>query len=71
MGTMFDDVNAVCPFFRASDKRKITCEGITDKCIINLEFKNGAERDLHRKVFCDAKYKNCEMYRAIEEKYKD
>lgn len=71
MTTMFDDVNARCPFFLASGKRSISCEGITDTCTVKVEFKNGAERNLHRKVFCDEKYKNCELYQVIEEKYKD
>lgn len=69
MATMFDDVNAVCPFFRYSDKRRISCEGITDGCVTNLEFDCKAKRDMHRSIFCDSKYKNCEIHKMLEEKY--
>ena len=69
MSTMFDDVNAKCPYFQRSEKRKISCEGVTDGCTTNLEFKTKAKRNLQRELFCDDKYTNCEVYRMLEEKY--
>ena len=69
MPTMFDDVNALCPFFRYSGERKISCEGIADGCVTNIVFVNKAKRDLHREVFCDHHYKNCEIHKMLEEKY--
>ncbi len=71
MGTMYDDVNAVCPYFKGSGERKVICEGITDECKTILAFNSRETRDNHRKLFCDHKYKNCEIYRAVEEKYDD
>ena len=38
MPTMYDDVDALCPFFRESDKQKIKCDGLTDRCTTNLMF---------------------------------
>ena len=69
MPTMFDDVEAKCPFFKSSDKRKILCEGIIDDCATNLIFISEQKKKLHRKVFCDAKYGNCKIYKILEEKY--
>lgn len=69
MPTMFDDVEAKCPFFKSSGKRKISCEGITDECTTCLIFISERKRNLHRNIFCDAKYKNCEIYKMLEEKY--
>lgn len=69
MPTMYDDVNAKCPFFQHSNKQKITCEGITDGCITNLEFKTKEKRNRHRRQFCDSEYKNCKIYKVLEEKY--
>lgn len=69
MPTMFDDVEAKCPFFLSSGKRKITCEGITDDCTTNLTFVTQQKRNLHRKIFCDARFQNCEIHRMLEEKY--
>jgi hypothetical protein len=71
MATMFDDVDAKCPYFHSSNKREITCEGITDGCITALKFESQSKRNLHRSVFCDAKYENCEIFRMLEEKYED
>lgn len=71
MATMYDDVDAKCPYFRSSDKREITCEGIADGCITALKFESQKKRNLHRSVFCDAKYKNCEIFRMLEEKYEE
>ena len=69
MPTMFDDVNAQCPFYIGSSKQKIMCEGVTDGCITNLEFKTKDKRNRHRRQFCDSKYKDCRIYRVLEEKY--
>lgn len=71
MPTMFDDVDAKCPFFKSSGKRKITCEGITDDCVTCLTFVSQHKRNLHREVFCDARYKNCEIFKMLLEKYED
>lgn len=66
MPTMYDDVDAQCPFFRNSEKRKIVCDGITDKCSTHLMFATKEDRNLHRRVFCDRKYTNCEVYQMLE-----
>lgn len=71
MPTMFDDVEAKCPYFRSSGKRKITCEGITDDCTNCLLFITQEKRDLHRRIFCDDKYQYCEIYQMLQEKYED
>lgn len=71
MPTMYDDVHAICPYFHSSNKRKISCEGITDGCTTTLEFESQEKRNMHRRIFCDAKYKNCEIYRMLEEKYEE
>lgn len=69
MATMYDDVNAICPYFQGSEKKKISCEGITDGCKTTLEFRSGKERNQHRELFCNSKYRNCEIYKMLEEKY--
>lgn len=71
MPTMFDDVDAKCPFFLSSSKRKISCEGITEECTINLTFVSQQKKDLHRKLFCDGKFCRCEIYNILEEKYEE
>lgn len=66
---MLDEAKALCPFFLATDKKFIVCEGITDECKTKIMFRNGDARNRHRSIFCDAKFENCEVYRMLEEKY--
>ncbi len=60
-----------CPFYQSMANKSISCEGITDDCITKLLFISSEKRELHRKIFCEKKYENCEIYRMLEEKYKD
>ena len=71
MPTMFDDVEAKCPFFLSSGKRKISCEGITDYCTTCLMFVSEKKRNQHREIFCDARFQNCEIYRMLVEKHEE
>jgi len=61
----------LCPFFRAHSPLEIGCEGITDSTVIKLIFSGKKERDLHESIFCAMHYRNCELYRAIMEKYEE
>ena len=71
MPTMFDDVDAKCPFFLSGGKRKISCEGITDDCTTNLTFVSQQKRDQHRRIFCNARFQYCEIYMMLEKKYEE
>lgn len=71
MPTMYDDVDVKCPFFLSSGKRKVSCEGITDDCTISLNFITRDKKRLHCEIFCNEHFKNCEIYRMLEEKYED
>lgn len=70
-----DDVEAKCPFFIKSDPTTIVCEGIDDSSRLKLIFcrKDGGGlkvcRDNHRCSYCDTKYKDCPIYKMLEEKY--
>lgn len=69
MSTMYDDVSAKCPFFKRSTKTKITCEGLTDRSSLAIEFSSQNQRNIHRETFCNAKYGFCEIHRMLEEKW--
>ena len=69
MPTMYDDVNAICPYFLGSDNHKIVCEGIIEGSKTIVEFDNKKLRNRHREVFCDRRYSNCEVCRMLEDKY--
>ena len=69
MPTSFDDMEAICPYFQYSQKKHIVCEGIIDGSTTKLQFDTQDKRNQHRRLFCDSKYKNCEICRMLEGKY--
>ena len=69
MPTSFDDVEAQCPYFIYSSKKAIVCEGIIDGSTTKMQFDTQDKRNQHRSLFCDSKYKNCEICRMLEGKY--
>lgn len=60
-----------CPFFLFMARKSIGCEGITDDCFNRTVFKSEELKKAHQKIFCEGKYKNCEIYRMLEAKYED
>lgn len=67
----FRSVSIKCPFFRGHTPTEIGCEGITETTLLKLIFPNRAERDKHEDIFCMCRFENCELYRAINEKYEE
>ena len=68
MSTLYSYVYVECPYFLRCSKNKITCEGITEGCVTTIEFKREKDKNLHKQIFCDGKYKNCEICRMLDEK---
>ena len=71
MPRTYHEVLIKCPFYKSMAQKSITCEGITDDCITKLLFISPEKRDMHREIFCDNKYKNCEIYSILEKKYEE
>ena len=56
----------VCPFYQWDDgKRKIICEGMYDRCSLDLRWRHHVEQERYMKIFCCEHYKKCEIYRMI------
>ena len=68
MSTLYNYVYVECPYFLRCNETTITCEGITEGCVTSIVFKKKKDKNLHKRVFCDAKYKNCEICRMLDEK---
>lgn len=62
---MYRDRRVMCPFFWSQDRLTIGCEAPFDGPVINLRFKNGAEKEQQRSIFCEEHYKRCEIYRCV------
>lgn len=76
MPTMYDDADVKCPFYLSSRigggwHNEISCEGIVEDSVILLRFKTPAKMRMHCEIFCNEHYKNCEIFRMLEEKYED
>ena len=61
----------LCPFYQSMTQKCISCEGITDDCTIKLLFTSPEKLNQQRKIFCENKYKNCEIYTILEKKYEE
>lgn len=74
MPISYKDVDVKCPFFRfAEDNRKrISCEGITDASTISQTFVSRNDFLKEIEIHCSSRYTYCEIYNAImEAKYLD
>lgn len=68
----FKQSDVLCPFYKHDDgKRKIICEGITERSSVALVFCDKADYEKQIELFCCKHYKNCEIYRALIAKYED
>ena len=66
-----NDVEIQCPFYYNIGLKSITCEGITDDCVNRILFNTPQLRDMHSKIFCENRYKYCEIYRMLVRKYEE
>ena len=67
----YEDATVVCPFYKASDPKRISCEGVTEGSILIQSFSSKEKRNKQKRIFCDRKYEYCEVYRMLTEKYED
>lgn len=65
----YEDATAICPFYKGSDPKRISCEGFTEGSVLIQSFSSKEKKNMQKQIFCDAKYQNCEVYRLLEEKY--
>lgn len=71
MPRAYNEGRICCPFYQSIANKSISCEGITDDCTTKLLFKSSDKMNQHRVIFCEKKYENCEVFRMLEDKYKD
>ena len=55
----------LCPLFRAHGATEIMCEGVVPETNSCIRFRNSAEKEWHRKTYCECKYKKCEQYLSV------
>ena len=68
----FMQVNCVCPFYRSDDGRnRIVCEGVIPDSQLTNYFKKKSDYRIQIEIFCCDRYENCEIYEAVNKKYKE
>ena len=72
-GTMFEDVNAKCPYFRRVEKNLlIRCEGLDKTNNLILAFSKYNRLSKYRYNFCDSEcWKGCPVAMMLSENMKD
>ena len=69
--TDYRSVNVVCPFYRRETELSITCEGITDYCLVSVQFFTKKKKDQHQHIFCNKNYHCCEVCQMLMSKYEE
>lgn len=70
----FNDRDIKCPFFRNHNEISICCESPIPDASDRHTFcgRNAKKKkEMHCRIFCCAKFENCESYIAIMRKYDD
>lgn len=75
---MYEDSDAICPFFKRMYKakgksfiNKISCEGLIDGTSIETTFTHNGQAEKYKCLYCDKHYfKACPVYKAVANKCK-
>ena len=70
MATSWNAVYVGCPFYKSDDShRRIVCEGICDRCSVELTFQCEQDFKIQMETFCKKHFQRCEVYRVAMVKY--
>ena len=63
--------DAQCPFFRAHTKESVICEGVIPDSQSVVRFEDEKSKQTQYSIFCCWRYQNCEMYQAVQNRYRE
>ena len=70
MATSWNAFYVGCPFYKSDDShRRIVCEGICDRCSVELTFQCEQDFKIQMETFCKNHFQRCEVYRVAMVKY--
>lgn len=70
MATSWNAFYVGCPFYKSNDShRRIVCEGICDRCSVELTFQCEQDFKIQMETFCKNHFQRCEVYRVAMVKY--
>lgn len=64
-----NDRDAKCPFFCCHLRQSIICESPIPDSRVKINFATQQGKALQYRVFCCGRFENCEIYKAVNEKY--
>ena len=68
MATSWESVDVGCPFFKATDGAFIRCEGIAGVSVTMI-FTGRQERFALLERYCNCRWVECPLHKAIEDKH--
>lgn len=61
-----------CPFYAGDNgKNRILCEGIIPGSQLHSVFRDMKDYEIQTREFCCKRYRNCEIYIALMQKYEE
>lgn len=71
MASTWDDRYVKCPFYKSHSNMSISCESIfASSSTLTMQFSKKQLRVEHMQKFCNCAYKECDINRLCEKKYK-
>ena len=72
-GGSFTQADVLCPFYLSDTENpsNIRCEGISYVNRLYLNFPHKRDKVIHMRLFCTEHYKDCGLFRTINEKYEE
>jgi len=67
----YECVGALCPYYKWEYINNIVCEGSKYLAIISVVAQSERDKVFYRRRFCETKYDECPIYKAIIEKYEE
>jgi len=66
--TVWNDVKAICPFYRSSETRRIRCEGLDEGSLL-ICFRCGENQKRHFQAHCADEWESCSVAEMLGRKY--
>lgn len=72
MGKRHQSMQAICPFYKAEETRRIVCEGPCARATIHVIFEEPERKRQYAKRFCRSwQYEHCLIAQMQEKRYEE
>ena len=67
MATDWNDVDVLCPFYRRTEGRRISCEGLLVNSVIQQRFRDERSKGMFMRRYCNSAWEDCPIAIMIDE----